>query len=274
MFCVVQTILRKKGNPHGEYRKYEVQSMAIQFPDGTSKTHYSYYPDYEAGRFERLRREAYRISVHESRREGGKVVKKQCAIATIGYYAFADGWGLYDYIDSGVSRAAEVFGVDYKTLYSLVEHKVQPLADNIVKEFHKSEEYKAKRQREKVEKAHQKAKKRFGEQYGIDPDEYDYCYNIFGELMDEGYLNKIIQQYKQKQEAYSSYQKSWRSTYEQYTRGSYSIPAASTYTEDEKGILRQFYKSLSKTYHPDLNPGKDTTAAMQLLNRLKEAWGL
>ena len=39
-------------------------------------------------------------------------------------------------------------------------------------------------------------------------------------------------------------------------------------------ILKRFYRSLSKTYHPDLNPGKDTTAAMQLLNRLKETWGV
>lgn len=63
MFCVIQTLQRKKGNPYGEYRKYEVQSTGIQFPDGTSKTHYSYYPDYEAGRFERPRREAYHEAI-------------------------------------------------------------------------------------------------------------------------------------------------------------------------------------------------------------------
>lgn len=82
MFCVIQTIQRKKSDPHGWYREYEVESIPITFPDGISKTHYSYYPKYEAGRFERPRREAYRISIHKSRREGEKVVKKQCAIAT------------------------------------------------------------------------------------------------------------------------------------------------------------------------------------------------
>lgn len=208
MFCVIQTLQRKKGNPFGDYRKYEVSSMTIGFPGGTSKTHYSYYPDYEAGRFERPHRETYRISIHESRREGGKVVKKQCAIATIGYYDFADGFSLYDYIDSGIKRAVSVFGGDYEALYSLVESKVQPLGDKIKREFQKSEEYKARRQREKVDKAHQKAKKKFGEQYDVDPDEYDFVYDVFGNLMDEAYLNKIIQQYEQKQEAYSSYQKS------------------------------------------------------------------
>lgn len=43
---------------------------------------------------------------------------------------------------------------------------------------------------------------------------------------------------------------------------------------DETAMLKQFYKVLSKKYHPDLNPGKDTTAEMQLLNRLKQGWGI
>lgn len=274
MFCVVQALQRKKENAYGDYREYEVSSITIQFQDGTSKTHYSYYPNYKAGRFERPHREAYRIGIHESRREGGKVVKKQCAIATIGYYDFADRFSPYDYIDSGINRAADVFGVDYETLFSLVEQKVQPLADKIKREFHKSEEYKACRQREKVEKAHQKAKKKFGEQYGVDPDEYDYCYNIFGELMEEEYLEQIIRQYEQRQEAHRSYRESKRSTYESYSYGGYSIPVSSTYDEDEKNILKEFYKKLSKIYHPDLNPGVDTTPHMQLLNKLKESWSI
>lgn len=272
MFCVIQTIQRKKGDPHGDYREYEVSSMTIGFPDGTSKTHYSYYPNYEAGHFERPRREAYRISIHESRREGGRVVKKQCAIATIGYYDFADRFSLYDYIDAGINRAVDVFNADYEALFSLVEQKVQPLAEKIEKEFHKSEEYKAHRQREKIEKTHQKAKKKFGEQYGVDPDEYDYCYNIFGELMEKEYLEQIIRQYERRKEAYSSYRESWGSNYGGGSSSSYSISVSSTYSEKETDMLKEFYKKLSKIYHPDLNPGTDTTAQMQLLNRLKESW--
>lgn len=274
MYCVIQTIQRKKPNKHGAYREYEVSSMTIKFSDGTEKTHYSYYPRYEAGRFDRPHREAFKIGIHESRRENGRVVKKQCAIATIGYYDFVSVFSLYDYIDSGINRAAEMFGADYEFLYALVENKVQPLADKIVKEFRKSEEYKAERKREKIEKAHQKAKEQFGKQYDVGPDEYDYCFNIFGELMDKAYLNKLIQQCEQKKGAYRSYQESRRSTYESYSYGSYSIPSASTYTEEETVILKQFYRSLSKAYHPDLNPGRDTTQQMQLLNKLKESWGI
>ena len=39
-------------------------------------------------------------------------------------------------------------------------------------------------------------------------------------------------------------------------------------------MLKKFYRSLSKTYHPDLNPNEDTTEAMKLLNKLKEQWGV
>ena len=62
---------------------------------GQTKTYYSYYPNYEAGKFERPHREAYKISVHVSRRENGKVKKRQYPIGTVGYYALIE-WGLYD----------------------------------------------------------------------------------------------------------------------------------------------------------------------------------
>ena len=246
MYVVVQTIQRKKPNKGGEYREYEVSSMSIQFQDSTAKTHHSYYPRYEAGRFDRPHLESYKISIHESRRENGKVVKKQCVVGTIDYYSLVE-WGLFDYIDRGISHAVDVFGVDYETLYRMVENKMQPIVDKVKREFHRSPEYKARRQREKLEKAHQKAKKQFGEKYGVDPDEY---------------------------EAARSYRESQRSSYREYRYSSYSVPSSSTYSDDDRAVLKKFYRELSKIYHPDLNPGVDTTAQMQVLNRLKEQWGV
>ena len=94
MYCVVQEIQLKKPTAGGECRKYEVQTTSITI-GGQTKTYYSYYPNYEAGKFERPHREAYKISVHVSRRENGKVKKRQYPIGTVGYYALIE-WGLYD----------------------------------------------------------------------------------------------------------------------------------------------------------------------------------
>lgn len=276
MFCVVQVLYLKKPNTSGDFRDYEVSSTTICNLDGSpAKTYYSYYPTSGSERFDRPHREAFRISIHESYREGGKVKKKQCAVGTVGYYQLVE-WGLYDYIDAGINRAVEVFDADYDTLYDLVAAKMQPVIDRITREWHKSEEYKARRQREKVKKAYQRAKAAFGKKYDIDPREYDACYDIFGTLRDESYLKQIERQYEQKQEAYRSYQKTYRDNYNfgGGFGGSYGFPIASTYTPAETAILKNFYRTLSKTYHPDLNPGKDTTAEMQLLNKLKGEWGV
>lgn len=213
MFCVVQILQRKKPNTNGDFRDYEVSSTTICSLDGGPvKTYYSYYPVSDSKRFDRPHREAYRISLHESHREGGKVKKKQCSIGTVGYYSLLQ-WGLYDYIDAGISRAVEVFDSDYDTLYRLVETKMQPIIDKITKEWRRSEEYKARRQREKIQKAYQRAKNAFGKKYDVDPHEYDACYDIFGTLRNEAYLRQIIRQYEQKQEAYRSYKKTYYDNY-------------------------------------------------------------
>lgn len=269
MFCVIQEIQRKRPNKGGAYREYEVTSNTLNI-NGKSSTRYAYYPCYDAGRFERPHQEAYRISIHESHRENGRVQKKQCVVGTIGYYALIE-WGLYDYVERGVNQAAELFGADFDTLYALVEAKVEPIKKRITAEYHSTEEYKARRQQEKIQKAYQKAKDSFGKKYDIRPEEYDYCYNALGELMNEAYLNQIIRQYQQKQESYRSYR---RTNYSNYDFGGSGVSLSRTYTEPETAILKQFYRTLSKSYHPDLNRDRDTTEEMKLLNRLKESWGV
>lgn len=36
--------------------------------------------------------------------------------------------------------------------------------------------------------------------------------------------------------------------------------------------MKQFYRELSKKFHPDANPDTDTSQQMQLLNQLKNEW--
>lgn len=108
-----------------------------------------------------------------------------------------------------------------------------------------------------------------------EPDTYDYCFNVFGEVMNRAYLDEIKSAARQREQTRSSYRKSDSSNYS----GSYDYSklfgtASSTYSAEDKERLKRFYKSLSKIYHPDLNPATDTHEEMVLLNKLKEEWGV
>ena len=274
MFVVIQEVQLKKPNTHGAYREYEVQTMTFSF-SGVSKTKYCYYPSNDTGRFERPHREAYKISIQENSRVDGKIRKKQCVVATMGYYYLAeDCLGLYDFVERGVNRAARMFGKDFNTLYDLVQAKIDPLSERLRKEFHETEEYKVCRKREQIQNAYREAKAAFAKKYYVDGDEYDYCYNIFGEVMNQSYLDEIIR----KAQAYNTYSSHSRSGAggSSYSGdySSYFKTESGNYTENDKQLLKKFYKALSLKYHPDMNPDFDTTGEMQLLNRLKESWGI
>ena len=124
---------------------------------------------------------------------------------------------------------------------------------------------------ERIITDHLTAQNEFCSKYDVDKDEYSRCYDVFGVLRNKDYLEKIKAQHKAGKRRH---RESWGRTYERYTSGSYSVPTVSTYTEEETALLKKFYRSLTKTYHPDLNPDEDTTAEMQLLNRIKEQWGV
>lgn len=273
MFCVIQEIQLKKPNLNGEYREYEVTSMAFTI-DGEQITTYSYDPIKASGRFERPHRDAYRISLHQSYRQDGKVKKRQYSICTVSYYELvSEFWSMYDVLETGIQKAAKASGQDFGVLYDLVESKVQKLHDRIQRDFRKSDEYKAERARKKMQKDYAKRKKAFAKEYGVLESEYDHIYDIFGNLMQAEYLKKLCSERDSRrsyyEESYSNYNSRFSDDY-----GGYGISQSSTYTETDKTMLKEFYKSLSKKYHPDLNPDKDTTRQMQLLNRLKEGWGI
>lgn len=275
MYCVIQEIQLKKPNTNGEYREYEVTDM-VYTVDGRTVHHYGYHPKESAGKFERPHREAYRVTLHKSYRLKGKVQKKQYSIATIGYYQLAeDFWSIYELVESGVVHAAEAMGQDFDTVYDIVENKLKALQTRIRREYHKTEEYKAKRERDALRKNYSLDRKAFAERYGVKPDEYDHIYDYFGNLRDGEYLKYIIHQKQQQDAADRMYENAQRRYYKTYQRTYTNIaPASSTYTDEEHSMLKEFYRVLSRKFHPDVNPDKDTTAQMQLINKLKTAWDI
>lgn len=273
MFCVIQQVMKKKPSPYGEYREIEAYQNEWRIDDRPFTWSYQY----TGGRFERPHLEAYKISIHHSYREGGVVKKQQYSICTMSYYDVVE-YSLSDCADSRIQATADKLGMDPAELYEFIETKLEPLRERLEAEFHQSPEYIAKQEHERIIADHLTARNKFCSRYGVDKDDYDRCYDVFGVLRNKEYLAKLKAEHKAREtterEKWRRYQEAWNSTYSGGGSRSYSIPSASTYSDGETAILKQFYRSLSKAYHPDLNPGKDTTAEMQLLNKLKEAWGV
>lgn len=273
MFCVIQEVRRKKPDMLGEHREI------IPYPLEMSINGVAQVPiwrwDWSRERYERPHLEAYKISVHHSYRESGKVRKRQYSVCTMSYYDLCVDCGWWgDFIIGGDRALAEKLNMDPAELCGIIESKLGPLRERLEADFQQSAEYQAKQVHRRILDANKNARAAFSRRYDVDGDEYDRCYDVFGVLRNKEYLEKIKADHKARKQSERRYRESWRSTYEQYTSGSYSIPSSSTYSVEETTTLKEFYKKLSKIYHPDLNPGKDTTAQMQLLNRLKEAWGV
>jgi len=271
MFCVIQQVMRKKPDQRGEYK--EIRAYPLEMSINGEAQIPLWRWEWSGGRFERPHLEAYKITLHQSYREDGKVKKRQYAVCTMSYYNICEiWWG--DCIVGGEKALADKLGVEPADLYGLIDSKLEPLRKRLEAEFHQSAEYAAKQEHERIIADYQTAKSKFCRKYDVHGDEYDRCYDVFGSLRNKEYLEQIKAQHKARKESERRYRESWHSTYRGDSSGSYSVPSVSTYTESERSILKQFYRSLSKAYHPDLNPGVDTTQQMQLLNRLKESWGI
>jgi len=257
--------MRKKPNLCGEYKEIQVYQNQWRIDDRP----FTWAWERTGGRFERPHLEAYKITIHQSYREGGKVKKRQYTVCTMSYYDICESWW-GDCIIGGEKALADRLGIEVSDLYELIDSKLDPLQKRLEAEFHQSPEYIAKQEHERIIEAYRTVKSQFCNKYGVEDSDYDRCYDVFGTLRNKEYLEQIKAQHR----ARRRYQESRRSTYEQYTSGGYSIQSNGNYSESEKAILKKFYKSLSKLYHPDLNPGTDTTEEMQILNRLKETWGV
>lgn len=275
LYCVIQEVERKRKNQNGYPKelKSEYMRMSIQ---GQDESHY--WHTYSDECFEREIKKAYRITIHESYRENGKVKKKQFGICTVDYYDLATDWFcLYDWGGSKIETAAKELNCSEEEIYTLIEKKLEPIQERIIEEFKQTEEYKTHEEHERITTLYAANKAQFNAKYNVSGDEYDKCYDVFGVLQKPEYLKKIEADY----EARQRYEKESRRYYEEYynnynqgSSSSYGGSISNTYKEEDKAVLKQFYRELSKKFHPDANPDRDTSQQMQLLNQLKSEWGL
>lgn len=278
MFCVIQEIELKKSNKSGHPKELTSNFMQMSI-SGIDMSHYYYR--YSEERFERPIKKAFKISIHKSYREGGKPKKKQFALCTVNYYDIADGWfSLYDFCNKKIDLLSKDLEISSDAIYELVEIKLNPLIETIQNEFSQTEEFKIHEEHERITTVYAAQKIQFTEKYGCDKDKYDEIYNVFGELMNKEKLDELKNDYKARQEyeeKSSSYQEQNYSNHNEYYKGSnssYSNNISSNHGTEDKESLKQFYRELSKKFHPDSNPDIDTSKQMQLLNQLKDEWGV
>ena len=129
MYCVIQEVKLKKPDIKGNSISIKPSSFTIM-----GETHYSYERSEE--RFERDIRKAYKISIHHSYRENGKVKKKQWNICTIGHYSLIEyGSCIDDYCR--LENKLEAIGISRERFDNLVYSKLNPLVEKIEKEYEK-----------------------------------------------------------------------------------------------------------------------------------------
>jgi hypothetical protein len=278
MYCVIQEI-ETKTVPRLGYAK-DLQSCFIESSFmGKDTSHYFFKESAE--RFERTIRKAYKISLHESYREQGKVKKKQYSLCTVNYYDVAEGWfNVYDYCARKIENISKITGKSIDSLYDMIDSKTDPLIESIEKEFHRTEEYKTHKDHEKIKAAYNDRKRKFASKYDCSDSCYDEIYDGYGSLKNKNRLDEVIKEAKERreyEEKSRSYQEQFYSNYSKYfsgSSGSYFESNHSNHGEEDKETLKQFYRVLSKKFHPDSNPDKDTSKEMKLLNTLKTEWGL
>ena len=187
MFCVIQEIETKKVS-YGEPKEIEVYESSWSM-NGENRIYYKFR--YSEERFERPIKKAFKISIHESYRENGKVRKRQTVICTISYYDIID-WGdwIGDYVRGGLSSKAEALGITEEKLEKMIYEKFQPIIDKVMAEFEETEEYKAKKQHKDIINRHNERVETFKKKYEVDSDEYDRCYDVFGKLRNPEYWTR------------------------------------------------------------------------------------
>lgn len=269
MYCVIQEMNLKKENKYGAPKEIIIDSFEI---NGTTKYTYSYSKE----RFKRPIKKAFKISINKSYRQDGIIKKIQYVLGTISYYDLLE-WSWYEFLEKRIDKSSTYFQCNIDTIFNCIESKLDILENSVRKEFQQTEEYKTRQKHEKIIQEHIKNKKAFAEKYCVDENEYDYCYDVFGNLRNPTYLEDIKSYYKNKQSNHNDYDDFFKKFFEgsgSNSNSSYSVLNSGNYTEEERLYLKKFYKVLSVKYHPDNNPNNNTDSEMKLLNKLKKEWNI
>lgn len=275
MHCYIQEIQMKSSNSIGCGKELCVTTTNWSV-NGILYTSYGYA--YSEEKFNRPIKTAYKVTVHDKsyRNDKGKATKKQYHVITIRYYDLVD-FGWYECIaESKIDGIAEKMGIDPEIVWAEIESKLDALQDKVRDEFAQTEEFKAQEKHDAILHEYMVKKHKFAEKYGVQENEYDMCFDIFGKLRGKEYFEKIKRDYRARKEyeqKSSDYQRNYQSNYNNYY-GGYGTGALNRgpSSDKEKEYYKKFYKTLAAKFHPDVLGGDN--GPMLLVNKLKSEWGI
>ena len=263
MQCIVEEIERDQVNSIGAPKAIEVGFYEWTNHGETGKT-YVYRMSKE--RFKRTNLKAYRILLVDG--------QESHLVATIGFYDLVD-YNIEDCIgDRLIDELAEKTDSSSDSIWELILEQLKPLQQKIQQEFDQTEEAITSKRNQKIIQEYKEKKRKFCMELGLDGVKYDRCYNVFGELMDGEYLGKLHEQVEARKEFSANSKRKHKESWRNFSGSTDTFLGHTSYSREDKEILARFYKTLAKKFHPDANPGVDTSKEMQFLNLLKKQWGI
>lgn len=270
-------IQRVKGNKkdtlYGNSRRVEVYTTEWT-SNGKHIIEYGYRHSDE--RFTRLLKPSYKISIHKSYRDHGKVKKKQWVICTMGWYDLVSDC---EYTDHTLGRELDgklvEMGIDEDELRDMIYDKLDLLIGDAEAEWTQTEEYKETQRQNEILRKYRIHKEKFESEYGNNT--YDRCYDVFGKLRNEGYIEELKEAKKQREEYERRSREESRKTYEDFFKnGGYSSFTGEEDTpsikSEDKAKFKKIYRVCAAKFHPDVY--NDNGEMMKFLNQMKEKWGI
>lgn len=236
---------------------------------------------YSSEKFER-ENYSYKIVVKESYRENGKVKQKQVVMGTFHWFDFID-HPIYcsEYFDDKLIETFPDKPDEVEKIYDEIDEKIADIQAAESKKWTASKEYKVHNKHLDMIRKYELKKTAYNEIYGKSI--FEQIYDVHLKVMNQSLyeeLPRIRAEKKKAEEEKQEYErrsreeqhKQWEKYFKGFGDGSYQTGSYSTYTDKEKEYLNKFYKALAVKFHPDVLGGDN--GPMQLVNKLKEQWGI
>lgn len=263
--------VRNKGTVYGGHKSVE----PIITTDWRGETVYSYKLSDEC--FERPNI-TYKFIAKRSYRSDGKVKSRSAYIASYTWSDFVDGYAdgyIREERLKEIQNKLSVSNHEFNGLLTLFDNELDEINKQIHEEFLKTMEYNISSKVNQQIDEYRERVKSFEEKYGKDT----YCRvkDFYGSTMNIELMEKLEGEYtarcRYEEESRKRRQEQWDNFYKQFNNGgSQLFECKIAYTDSEKVLLKKFYKTLSQKFHPDSQGGSND--AMQLVNKLKQQWGV